>query len=275
MRLRSRGALLEVSVSPPMLMVPPLGRISPASIRSVVVLPAPFGPSRAKISPGASSKETSSTATRSPKRRVRCDAVSIDEPRRPRSSRRPRIRIVFVFVDPFVSSWLRPELVAARRDQQAAVGGEEEARRADDAGGGELHRPDLVARDCRRRRCRAPTARSRAALADPRRRRGPRAAPAALRGRPPGASASASAARRDTDPVRVPSMCRSNRKVAVAVVLAEQRPAAEEDVVEPAGRIDERKADVQREVEVAILLEARSRAGGRCCAGQRRQASTR
>src|SRR6186997_1906362 len=56
--------------------VPDEGTISPASIRRVVVLPAPFGPSKAKISPAASSNERSSTATRLSNRRVRWDAVS-------------------------------------------------------------------------------------------------------------------------------------------------------------------------------------------------------
>src|SRR5690606_12568678 len=42
---------------------PPSGRISVYSIRSVVVLPAPLGPSRPVISPSRASKPTSSTAT--------------------------------------------------------------------------------------------------------------------------------------------------------------------------------------------------------------------
>jgi hypothetical protein len=65
------------SASPATSTVPDVGAINAASIRSVVVFPAPFGPSSAKISPAASSNETSSTATRSPKRRVRWDAVSM------------------------------------------------------------------------------------------------------------------------------------------------------------------------------------------------------
>src|SRR5262249_61071612 len=53
-----------------MAMVPADGAIKPPSILRVVVFPAPLGPSRPKTSPPATSKETSSTATRSPKRRV-------------------------------------------------------------------------------------------------------------------------------------------------------------------------------------------------------------
>ncbi len=41
---------------------PALGKSSPESIFSVVVFPAPFGPRNATISPGCTSKETSSTA---------------------------------------------------------------------------------------------------------------------------------------------------------------------------------------------------------------------
>src|SRR5882762_8791224 len=50
--------------------VPEVGSKSPQRIRMVVVLPEPFGPRMPKISPGKISKETSSTATIRPKRRV-------------------------------------------------------------------------------------------------------------------------------------------------------------------------------------------------------------
>src|SRR5262245_66639686 len=53
---------------------PLVGAIKPASIRSVVVLPAPFGPSSATISDRPTSKLTSLTAVRAPNRRVRWDA---------------------------------------------------------------------------------------------------------------------------------------------------------------------------------------------------------
>ena len=47
---------------------------------------------------------------------------------------------------------------------------------------------------------------------------------------------------------------------ALRVVLAEHRAPGQEHVEVPAGRIDERKAGVQREVEIAVLLEAGARA---------------
>src|SRR2546422_6158067 len=50
---------------------PAVGVISPSSIWIVVVLPAPFGPSRPRISPCRMSNETPSTAVKSPKRLVR------------------------------------------------------------------------------------------------------------------------------------------------------------------------------------------------------------
>ena len=51
--------------------VPPLGATSPSSILSVVVLPAPFGPSSAVTWPGSATALTSSTARRSPNLFVR------------------------------------------------------------------------------------------------------------------------------------------------------------------------------------------------------------
>ena len=50
--------------------------ISPPSIRNVVVLPAPFGPSSPKTSPLWTSNVTSSTAVRDPKVRARWNAAS-------------------------------------------------------------------------------------------------------------------------------------------------------------------------------------------------------
>ena len=44
--------------------LPAVGEMSPASIRTVVVLPAPFGPSRPKISPSPTVKAMSCTAVR-------------------------------------------------------------------------------------------------------------------------------------------------------------------------------------------------------------------
>lgn len=53
---------LRAGVSPKQEMVPPLGRRTPESIRIMVDLPAPFGPSRATDSPAETRNETSSTA---------------------------------------------------------------------------------------------------------------------------------------------------------------------------------------------------------------------
>ncbi len=56
----------SVRGSPPrMRTVPRAGAVSPQSIRSMVDLPAPFGPSRA-VTPRPTRKDTSDTATRSP-----------------------------------------------------------------------------------------------------------------------------------------------------------------------------------------------------------------
>ena len=62
--------------------VPPSGRTRPATLRTSVVLPAPLGPSRPRISPGARSSETPSSARRAPKdferlRTSRGDAAAI------------------------------------------------------------------------------------------------------------------------------------------------------------------------------------------------------
>src|SRR5919197_3436208 len=54
---------------------PDVGRRMPASDRSVVVLPAPFGPIRPTISPAATSNERSSTATNEPYTRRKCSTV--------------------------------------------------------------------------------------------------------------------------------------------------------------------------------------------------------
>src|SRR5579863_9171015 len=50
---------------------PPLGVMSVVSIRTIVVLPAPLGPSSPKTSPRRTSKLTWSTAVKAPKRLVR------------------------------------------------------------------------------------------------------------------------------------------------------------------------------------------------------------
>ena len=46
--------------------VPDVAGRKPVMMRSVVVLPAPFGPRKPRISPGAAVNETSWTAARSP-----------------------------------------------------------------------------------------------------------------------------------------------------------------------------------------------------------------
>src|SRR5690242_13147191 len=56
---------------PKMLMLPAAGLSSVVSIRMVVVLPAPFGPSRPNISPAPIARSSSLTATWAPKRYVR------------------------------------------------------------------------------------------------------------------------------------------------------------------------------------------------------------
>ncbi len=74
-RLRSAEPVARVSCTPSMATEPLVGAISPASILIVVVLPAPFGPSSATISPRPTSNVTSLTTVRAPKRRVRPVAV--------------------------------------------------------------------------------------------------------------------------------------------------------------------------------------------------------
>src|SRR3954452_5434717 len=56
---------------------PDVGLMRPTSIRIVVVLPAPFGPRKPKISPRCSSNETLSTIVLSPMTFVRLVAVSV------------------------------------------------------------------------------------------------------------------------------------------------------------------------------------------------------
>ena len=67
---------------------PSSGFTSAANMRSVVVLPAPFGPSSPYISPGATSNDKPSTAvfTRASVRSsLRCLAESLKDFRRPRA----------------------------------------------------------------------------------------------------------------------------------------------------------------------------------------------
>ena len=57
--------------SPPTVTLPEVAGRKPVMIRRVVVLPAPFGPRNPRISPGATSKETSRTASTGPYRLCR------------------------------------------------------------------------------------------------------------------------------------------------------------------------------------------------------------
>ena len=54
--------------------VPLVGRLRVVIIRTVVVLPAPLGPSSPSTEPSGTTNETSSTASVSPKRLTRCSA---------------------------------------------------------------------------------------------------------------------------------------------------------------------------------------------------------
>src|SRR4249919_2746287 len=60
------GSVSLVSGRPSIRISPASGGNSPEIMETVVVLPAPFGPSTARISPGAIVNETSLTATRPP-----------------------------------------------------------------------------------------------------------------------------------------------------------------------------------------------------------------
>jgi len=67
MRVRSQRCVLWSAGSTPSVRTrPPLRSRKPSRISTVVVLPAPFGPSRANTSPFCTSKLTSRTATVSP-----------------------------------------------------------------------------------------------------------------------------------------------------------------------------------------------------------------
>ena len=87
MRRRSAAPDALVSSTPSMVTDPWLGPMSPASILSVVVLPAPFGPSSATISEQWTVSETLSTTVRVPKRLDRAVATIT----RPCYTGRPRV----------------------------------------------------------------------------------------------------------------------------------------------------------------------------------------
>src|SRR5213594_1536478 len=69
--IRRRTGFASFKTSwPHIIAAPDVGGSSVVSMRMSVDLPAPFGPSRAKISPCSTEKETPSTAVKSPKRFV-------------------------------------------------------------------------------------------------------------------------------------------------------------------------------------------------------------
>ena len=68
-----------------MVAVPLVWRTSPSSIRSVVVLPAPFGPRNPVIRPGSTVKLRSSTAVRLPNFLVSRSTTMVPEPMAPSS----------------------------------------------------------------------------------------------------------------------------------------------------------------------------------------------
>src|SRR5688572_13032174 len=64
--LRDNARAFVLTSTPATTALPPLGASSPVSILMVVVLPAPFGPRKPKISPVLTSKLTAFTAVNSP-----------------------------------------------------------------------------------------------------------------------------------------------------------------------------------------------------------------
>src|SRR5262245_55410330 len=82
-RCRISTAFSGVSGSPATAAEPEVGAMSVPRVRTVVVLPAPFGPRKPNTSPRPTSKLTSSNATRSPNRLVRRSATSAGVSRAP------------------------------------------------------------------------------------------------------------------------------------------------------------------------------------------------
>src|SRR5215469_11037258 len=68
MRLRMSAPFSALSGIPATVAAPEVGATNVPSVRTVVVLPAPFGPRKPNTSPYPISNDTSSNATRSPKR---------------------------------------------------------------------------------------------------------------------------------------------------------------------------------------------------------------
>ncbi len=72
-----RRLLVKSSLPAKIRTVPASGLKMSSIKRIVVVLPAPFGPSKPKISPGSTANETSATACMSPKHLARCDTSTV------------------------------------------------------------------------------------------------------------------------------------------------------------------------------------------------------
>lgn len=65
--IRTRAKVARTgSGSPSTVILPASGRTMPRTIRAIVLLPAPFGPSRPKHSPGATANDSPLTAILSP-----------------------------------------------------------------------------------------------------------------------------------------------------------------------------------------------------------------
>src|SRR3954468_22939091 len=75
-RDRIAGALSAVSGRSATLDDPDVGAINVPSVRTVEVLPAPFGPRKPKTSPRPTSKDTSAKAVRAPNFLLRCWTVT-------------------------------------------------------------------------------------------------------------------------------------------------------------------------------------------------------
>src|SRR4051794_32634711 len=97
----------SVMSAPPTRMRPASGVSKPAIMRSVVVLPHPDGPSRAKNSPAAIVRSTPSTARTRPSKlllrpsSVTADARSLTDSSALQQPSDPRINLVLALVVPF------------------------------------------------------------------------------------------------------------------------------------------------------------------------------
>src|SRR3954464_12617886 len=115
--VRARGGSTLTS-SPRNSIVPELGAVSPEMTLNSVVLPAPFGPRMARLSPCATSRSTPATASRPPKRRP--------TPRKRRLGAAPPVTAASVNLLP---DDLRDDLLALPRKLPLRARGEVAARR--------------------------------------------------------------------------------------------------------------------------------------------------